>query len=155
MKALKNIGWFALFQTLAFLPSLAAITVQRDAWYAALYKPVWSPPDAVFAPVWTTLYILIGLSGYLAWVCGERTGRKEVVVVYAIQLILNALWSPLFFGMHQIAFALGNLILLWFAILLCIGVFSQRHIVASWLLVPYFLWVSFAGALNAAILVIN
>lgn len=155
MKALKNIGWFALFQVLAFLPSLAAIVVEPGEWYAQLYKPLWTPPNAVFAPVWTFLYVTIGVAGYLAWVCGGKENRKETFIVYAIQLILNALWSPLFFGAHQIALALGVLILLWFSILLCIGVFSQRNVAASWLFAPYFFWVSFAGALNAAILAIN
>jgi tryptophan-rich sensory protein len=155
MKVLKNIGWFAFFQVIAFLPSLSAVAVKTGGWYAELYKPSWTPPDAVFAPVWTTLYVLIGIAGYVAWVCGPRRGRKEAFTVYAIQLGLNALWSPLFFGMQQVGLALGDLILLWFFILLSIGVFSQRSMLAAWLMVPYFLWVSFAGALNAAILMMN
>lgn len=155
MKTLKNLGLLVLFQGFAFLPALGAKLVEIEGWYASLYKPPWGPPSWVFAPIWTILYILIGLSGYFCWTRGGRTDRIADFVVYGVQLVLNGLWTPLFFGMHRISWALGDLILMWFLTMLCISAFSQRSRLAAWLLLPYFLWISFAGALNAAILVIN
>lgn len=110
---------------------------------------------SLFGPVWIVLYILIGLAGYFAWTQGGREGRTAPFVVYTMQLILNALWTPLFFGLQHPFFALADLIALWFLILLCIGLFAMRSRLAAWLMLPYFLWVSFAGALNAAIVVMN
>ncbi|MBC8207226.1 MAG: tryptophan-rich sensory protein [Kiritimatiellales bacterium] len=155
MKGLKNVGRVLLFQLIAFLPSLGALAVRTDGWYAQLSKPAWNPPPAVFGPVWTALYVLIGLAGYFAWTRGGRRGRLTVFAVYGMQLLLNALWTPLFFGLHRPALALADLILMWFLILLCIGRFAPRSRLAAWLMLPYFLWVSFAGALNAAIVWMN
>ncbi len=152
---MKKTGTFLLFIVIAFLPSLSAVAVKTGSWYMALNKPVWNPPSYLFGPVWTTLYFLIGLAGYFAWTHGHREDRRAVFTVYAAQLLLNALWSPLFFGLHRPDWALVSLVMLWFMILLCIGLFSQRSRPAAWLMLPYFLWVSFAGALNATILVIN
>ncbi len=155
MKSAKTAGQVLLFIGIAFLPSLSAVFVQTDDWYVALNKPVWNPPTWVFGPVWTLLYLMIGLSGYFAWTRGGRQGRSAAIAVYGAQLLLNALWTPLFFGLHRIGWALADLILLWFMILICIGTFSQRSRLATWLLMPYFIWVSFAGVLNAVILTMN
>jgi translocator protein len=155
MKTLKNAGLLVLFQLIAFLPALGAAAVETEGWYASLYKPPWGPPSWVFAPVWTVLYVSIGLAGFFAWIRGGRTDRKAAFAVYGVQLVLNGLWTPIFFGMHHIALALADLILMWFLIMLCISVFAQRSRLAAWLMLPYFLWISFAGALNSAILVIN
>ena len=144
-----------LFLVIAFLPSFGALAVKTGGWYAALNTPPWNPPAWVFGPVWTVLYILIGLAGYFAWTRGGREGRRTVFLVYGAQLLLNALWTPLFFGLQRPALAWVDLIFLWVLIILCIGLFSQRSRLAAWLILPYFLWVSFAGALNAAILVMN
>ncbi|QHI69194.1 TspO/MBR family protein [Tichowtungia aerotolerans] len=155
MKTMKNIRLLMLFQIIAFLPSLGALSVDTGGWYASLYKPPWGPPSWVFAPVWIVLYVLIGLSGYLGWTRGGRVDRTVNFVVYGTQLVLNGLWPLLFFGLHRISWALGALVMMWFLILICISAFSQRSGLAAWLMLPYFLWVSFAGALNSAILVIN
>jgi len=152
---MKKTGQILLFVAVAFLPSLGALLVETGGWYEALNKPLWNPPSWVFGPVWTLLYLMIGLAGYFAWTRGRREDRRAVFTVYGAQLVLNALWSPLFFGLHRPDWALASLILLWFSILLCIGLFSQRSRLAAWLLIPYFLWVSFAGALNATISLIN
>ena len=152
---MKKLGLILLFVVVAFLPSLSAITVKTYGWYSELIKPVWNPPPAVFGPVWTVLYVLIGLAGYFAWTRGSKPNRKTVFTVYGAQLILNALWTPLFFGLQHPLLALADLIALWFLILLCIGLFAQRSRLAAWLMLPYFLWVSFAGALNAVLVVMN
>lgn len=152
---MKRLGLILLFLVIAFLPSLTAVTVSTHGWYFALVKPFWHPPQWVFGPVWMVLYILIGLAGYFAWMRGGCEGRTETFSIYVAQLILNALWTPLFFGLQHPFFALADLIALWFLILLCIGLFAMRSWVAAWLMLPYFLWVSFAGALNAAFVVMN
>lgn len=152
---MKKTGQILLFVAVAFLPSLGALLVETGGWYEALNKPLWNPPSRVFGPVWTLLYLMIGLAGYFAWTRGRPDERRAVFTVYGAQLVLNALWSPLFFGLHRPDWALASLILLWFSILLCIGLFSQRSRLAAGLLMPYFIWVSFAGALNATISLIN
>ena len=155
MKNVTKVGLVILFICIAFLPSLGALLVETGGWYEALNKPLWNPPSWVFGPVWTLLYLMIGLAGYFAWTHGRPDERRTVLTLYGAQLVLNALWSPLFFGLHRPDWALASLVLLWFAILLCIGIFSQRSRLAAWLLMPYFIWVSFAGALNATIMIIN
>jgi tryptophan-rich sensory protein len=155
MKNAKRAGLVVLFICLAFLPSLGAVFVKTGGWYEALNKPLWNPPAYLFGPVWTLLYTLIGLAGYFAWTRGRREDRRAAFAVYGAQLFVNALWSPLFFGLHRPDWSMASLIMLWFSVLLCIGMFSQRSRLAAWLLVPYFLWVSFAGALNAAIMMMN
>jgi tryptophan-rich sensory protein len=155
MKKVKQAGLALLFICIAFLPALGALLVQTDGWYEQLNKPLWNPPAYLFGPVWTVLYFMIGLAGYFAWTRGSRAERRAVFTVYGAQLVVNALWTPLFFRLHRPDWSLASLVMLWFLILLCIGVFSRRSRLAAWLLMPYFLWGSFAGALNAAIMVIN
>jgi benzodiazapine receptor len=155
MGILKKAGLLFLFLFVAFLPSLGAMAVKTGGWYAALNKPAWNPPSWVFGPVWTVLYVLIGLAGYFAWIRGGRDGRAKAFAVYGAQLIANGLWTPLFFGLQRPGLALVDLIVLWFLIAICIILFAKRSRPAAWLLAPYILWVSFAGALNAAICVLN
>ncbi len=156
MKNIKRAGLVALFIVIAFLPSLSAVFVKTGGWYAAvLDKPSWNPPNWIFGPVWTMLYTLIGLAGYFAWTRGTREDRSTAFNVYGAQLLLNALWTPLFFGLHRISWALADLVMMWFMILFNIVLFSQRSRLAAWLLIPYLLWVSFAGVLNAAIVMLN
>lgn len=155
MKSMKRVDLAALFVGTAFLPSLSAVFIETGGWYGALNKPLWNPPSYVFGPVWTALYLMIGLAGWLAWTRGGRENRAAAFGVWGAQLLMNALWTPLFFGLHRPDWALGSLIFLWFLVLLCIGVFSLRSRLAALMMIPYFLWISFAGALNAAIMVIN
>ncbi len=155
MKRMKKAGQLLLFIGISFLPSLGAVFVGTTGWYETLNKPLWNPPAYLFGPVWTLLYIMIGLAGYFAWTRGPRETRTAAATIWGTQLFVNALWSPLFFGLHRQDWSMVSLVLLWFLVLLCIGVFSQRSRLAAWLMIPYFLWISFAGALNAAILAIN
>jgi len=125
-------------------------------WYAGLAKPAFTPPSWLFAPAWTTLFVLMGLAAFLIWRKGLRErGVKIALAIFIIQLILNILWSAVFFGLKS---PLGGLIviaLLWVAILLTILSFSGLSRAAGLLLLPYILWVSFAAVLNGAILVLN
>lgn len=118
------------------------------AWYASLNKPAWNPPNWVFGPVWTTLYIMIAVSGWLVWRCGAVAGRRLAMFVYSVQLVLNAAWSWLFFGLQRPDLAFVEIVLLWVAILLSVLVFRRLSNLAAVLLIPYFLWVTFATFLN-------
>jgi translocator protein len=131
------------------------------AWYAGLVKPSFNPPNWLFGPVWTLLYVLMGISLYLVWGKAIKNNRKKAaarnaaIMFFFIQLALNALWSILFFGLKMPWLAFFEIILLWSAILAAI-IFSYRiSKPAAYLLVPYILWVSFASALNFAIWMLN
>jgi tryptophan-rich sensory protein len=122
------------------------------AWYAGLAKPPFNPPDWLFAPVWTVLYVLIAIAG---WRTFERDRSGWSIRIWWVQLVLNFLWSPVFFTAHQIGIALAVILLLLTAILAFIGSSWRQDSVAAWLFVPYAAWVGFASALNAAILALN
>ncbi len=124
-------------------------------WYAVLNKPFFSPPNFVFGPVWTVLYILMGISLYLVISKKEKVKRKNGINLFFIQLVLNILWSVIFFGMKNPALALIDILALWIAIVLTIKSFSKINKLAGKLLIPYFLWVSFASILNLAIVLLN
>jgi len=124
-------------------------------WYAGLLKPSFNPPNSLFGPVWTILYMLMGISAWLIWKQLPSSARNKALFLFLIQFILNFCWSLIFFGMHQLGWALIELILMWLAILLTIFRFGRFSSLASWLLVPYISWVSFAGLLNAAIWKLN
>jgi translocator protein len=144
-----------VFLAIAFIPSLIATSFSPDAWYEALAKPSWNPPAWLFGPVWTVLYTLIGYAGYLAWRSSIANQRYAAFSIYAIQLLLNALWTPLFFGYHSPGLALVNIVAQWVAIALNIAAFHRIKPAAGLLLVPYLLWVSFALVLNASIWIFN
>jgi benzodiazapine receptor len=125
-------------------------------WYAGLNKPFFNPPNWIFGPVWTTLYILMGISLYLVWInppAKKNPHRAEML--FGIQLFLNILWSVIFFGLKNPLAAFLEIILLWVAILLTWQKFKEISRKAAWLLVPYIAWVSFAGILNLAIVILN
>ena len=127
-----------------------------DNWYADLNKPFFNPPDWIFGPVWTTLYIMMGIAAYLVW----RKGLDDKVVrialaCFIVQLILNAIWTPLFFGLHSPLLGLIDIVLLLAAIILTIVSFFKISATAALLLIPYLAWVSFATVLNASIYLLN
>lgn len=125
-------------------------------WYAALAKPSWTPPNWLFGPVWTTLYILMGIALYLVWSKGlERKDVKIAIGVFAVQLILNTLWSIIFFGSHSLFGGLVTIIILWIAILANIIVFYRISKPAGLLLIPYIVWVSIASYLNYSVYLLN
>ena len=120
-------------------------------WYRRLDKPRWRPPDWLFTPVWTLLYAMIALSGWLVW---REKGLADAAVpltVYAVQLVLNAAWSPIFFGLRRPGLAAIEIALLWASIVATILVFHPVSPAAAGLLGPYLAWVSFAAALNLSI----
>jgi len=128
----------------------------EGSWYQQINRPSWNPPGYIFGPVWTTLYVLMGIALHLVWKADAAPAlKRKAITLWGIQMVLNAAWSILFFGMHLIGVALADLILLWVAILLTIFAFARINKTAAWLLVPYISWVSFAGILNATIWMMN
>lgn len=125
-------------------------------WYALLQKPVFTPPDWLFAPVWFLLYVLMGISAFLVWRKGIKEFHvREGLIIFVIQLVLNILWSYAFFGLKSPLWGLVVIVPLWTAILLTMINFYRVSKTASLLLLPYILWVSYATALNFSIYLLN
>jgi len=124
-------------------------------WYSTLNKPFFNPPNWIFAPVWTTLYILMGVSLYLVLVAKTKKDKRVPITIFATQLVLNTLWSIIFFGLKSPLIALIEIIFLWITILFTIKQFNQISPISSYLLYPYLAWVSFASLLNLAIFLLN
>ncbi len=150
---MKKINWKVLIISLvivylvAGIGSLITSSATKTEWYQAI-KPKLTPPNFVFPIVWTVLFFLIGLSLYFAWTSGKKNDNKKIALVFAINLILNILWSILYFKLKNPLIAFFELILLWFSIILMIAVVRKTSKLAAYLLIPYLLWVSFAGILN-------
>jgi benzodiazapine receptor len=123
-------------------------------WFPSLQKPAWNPPGWLFAPVWTTLYVLMGVAIWRGWRTGGQAA-SPLVRIYFVQLVCNALWSVLFFGLKQPAWALADILVLWSLLVWLQVRFSRIDRVAAALWSPYVLWVSFATVLNAAIVRLN
>ncbi|MEU4334730.1 TspO/MBR family protein [Micromonospora lupini] len=116
--------------------------------YASLRQPAWAPPSWLFGPVWTVLYALIAIAGWLVW---RRVGFSPALWAWTAQLVLNAIWTPLFFGAGQYGLAFAEIVLMWLAIGVTVALFSRVSRVATALLLPYWAWVTFAAALNLSI----
>lgn len=125
-----------------------------DSWYDTLDKPSFNPPSWVFGPVWTTLYLLMAVAAWLVWRTDDRR-RRTALTLFAVQLVLNAAWSPLFFGARLPGWALAEIAVLWLAVALTASWFWSIDRRAGALLVPYLAWVSFAAVLNAEIVRLN
>ncbi|GAK32665.1 MULTISPECIES: TspO/MBR family protein [Iodidimonas] len=144
------------FLLLCFIAASSGAFFRPGDWYKALEKPRWRPPDWLFPPVWSILYLMIAFSGWLVWKQAGFAGAGALALsVYGLQLVLNGLWSAVFFGLHRIGLALIELFCLWLSVLLMIALFYPLSPLAAWLLVPYALWGSFAMALNARIWWLN
>jgi tryptophan-rich sensory protein len=125
-------------------------------WYAGLQRPFFTPPDWLFGPVWTILYFLMGVSVFLVWHRGvDSRAVRFAMALYLVQLGLNALWTPLFFGLQMPFLAFVEIIVLWTAIVFTVLAFASVSKIAAWLLVPYLAWTSFAAVLNGAIWWLN
>lgn len=120
--------------------------------YQSLNQPPWAPPSWLFGPVWTVLYAMIAVSGWLVW---QKVGFRKELVAFAVQLGLNAIWTPIFFGAGLYGLAMVEIALLWVAICLTVAWFGRVSKPAALLLLPYWAWVSFAAALNTAIWYLN
>lgn len=145
----------ACFIGACFLAALTGAWFRPGEWYERLKKPSWRPPNKAFAPVWTVLYLMIAVSGWLVWREAGFSGAALPLAAYAVQLALNAAWTPLFFGLRRPDLGLIDIVLLWLAIVVTILLFFPVHIAAALLLVPYLAWVSFAMALNFAVWRLN
>lgn len=130
-------------------------------WYAGIVKPAINPPAWVFGPVWTTLFALMGIAAFLVWSsytrasADKKKGVKVALILFGGQLVLNTLWSIIFFGLHSPGGAFIEIVFLWLAIIATIVAFAKISKPAAWLLLPYILWVSFAMYLNYAIWALN
>ncbi len=122
-----------------------------DTWYRDLAKPSWNPPSWVFAPVWTTLYVMMGISAWLVWRSGDWSATRPALLLFGVQLLLNAAWSPVFFGLRNLPGSVVVIGLLWVALVATMAVFATISRLAAVLLVPYLAWVSFASVLNLTI----
>ncbi len=141
------------FVAAAFVAASSGALFKPDEWYQSLRKPGWTPPPWVFPVVWTPLYLMIAISGWLAWQVGGLVTIP--FAFYAAQLVFNAAWSGLFFGMRRADLAFVDMILMWFTILGTMIGFAQVSEAAAWLLAPYLLWVSIAGVLNLSVWRLN
>jgi benzodiazapine receptor len=146
-------GWIVLTGAAAAIGAVASS--DAGSFYAELSRPAWAPPASVFGPVWTVLYVLMAVAAWLVWREAGAAGRAGALVLYVFQLILNALWSVLFFGQHLglLAF-IDILVLLGLIVATGIAFWRVRKLSAA-LLAPYLLWVSFASALNYAVWQLN
>jgi benzodiazapine receptor len=154
----KSTGALLVFLALSLVVALAAGAVTRPAiasWYAGLAKPFFTPPNWLFGPAWTVLYILIAVAGWRIWRTPESASRRWALVAYGLQLALNCAWSFLFFGARNPLLGLIDILALEAAILWTLSLFARLDRPAAWLMLPYALWVAYATALNAAILSLN
>ena len=140
---------FAIASLGGFLTNLSV-----DTWYPSLAKPSWTPSGAAIGTVWTILYTLMGIAAWIVWRGGAGV-RQLPLAIYAVQLLLNAGWSALFFGLRSPGLALFEIGVLWIAILLTVAAFWKISRPAGALMAPYLIWVSFAGVLNAMIWAVN
>lgn len=144
-RLLGLLGWLLLVGLAAALGGLAS--ADAPTFYAALDRPAWAPPAWLFGPVWSVLYLLMGISAWLVWRVGGWRAALVPLTLFVVQLTFNALWSWVFFAWRSGLWAVIEIILLWLLILVTLVVFWRRHPLAGALLLPYFAWVSFAGVL--------
>ena len=145
------IAWLAI----CFAAAATGVFVTMGQWFADLNKPSWNPPSWLFGPVWTLLYIAMAVAAWLVWRTGGWKLRTPALALFMFQWLLNALWTPLFFGLHRIDLALIDITLMWLAIAATIAAFYRISKSSAYLLIPYLAWVTFATALNFAIWRIN
>ena len=144
-------GWVLL----SFSAAIIGGWFTPGEWYAQLQKPSWNPPPWVFGPVWTVLYAMMAVAAWLVWRRGGFAAHRTALSLFLLQLLFNALWSPLFFGLHWPGLALLDLVLLWLSLLAALVAFWRAQTLAGVLLVPYLAWVTFAGVLNLALWRLN
>ncbi len=155
MKLSRQIIGVILFVGLCLAVGFIASTWSPGEWYQTINKPSWTPPSWVFGPVWTLLYIMMGVAAWLVWREFGFSGARIALAVFFSQLALNFLWSYLFFGIQNPGAAFIDLVLLWIAILVTIVLFWNRNRIAGALLLPYLAWVTYAGSLNLGVWVMN
>ena len=138
------------------LAGLGALSTDIGPWYRSLSMPPWKPPDALFGPVWTTIYALAAIAGVRAWEhAPRREARQTLLALFAFNGFVNVLWSLLFFRLRRPDWALMEVGVLWLSILLLVVVLGRWSRLSGWLLLPYLAWVSFASVLNLAVVKLN
>jgi benzodiazapine receptor len=136
-----GVAWIGSFFTMPSIPN----------WYASLRKPNWTPPNWLFGPVWTFLYLSMAVAAWLVWRCVGLLGAALPLALFGIQLGLNLAWSIIFFGLKNIGLAMLEIVLLWLAIAATTFAFWRVNVLAGWLFVPYLAWVTFAAVLNFSV----
>ena len=147
------VAWLAVSFIAAAIGSAASI--QAGPFYAELVRPEWAPTSDVFGPVWTALYVLMGIAAWLVWRVGGFRAARTALTLFLVQLAVNALWSWLFFGWQLGSAAFADIVLLWVLIVATLVAFWRVRPLAGVLLIPYLLWVSFASALNYSVWQLN
>ncbi len=157
MRNQKQLLALAAWLTISFITAAigSAATIRAGEFYTQLIRPEWAPPPSVFGPVWTVLYIMMGVAAWLVWRVDGFRAARTALTLFLVQLVVNAFWSWFFFGWQMGAFAFVNILVLWVLIVATIIAFWRIKPAAGALLVPYLLWVSFAGALNYAVWQLN
>lgn len=143
------------FIAACFFAAFTGALFRPGDWYERLVKPTWRPPNRLFAPVWTVLYFTIAISGWLVWREAGFAGAALPLAIYALQLVLNAAWTPLFFGLHRPELGFIDIVLIWLSIIATMALFFPIDAVAALLLLPYLAWITFAAALNFAVWRLN
>lgn len=151
-------GWLALAGWIALCLGAGGIggiaSANAGDFYGALARPSWAPPAWLFGPVWTLLYILMGVAAWLVWrvrTGGSAAARKRGLTLFVVQLLLNALWTWLFFHWRLGAWAFAEIVVLWLLVVAAAAAFFRVRKMAGWMLVPYLLWLTYAGALTWAV----
>ena len=147
------VAWLSVSFIAAAIGSAASI--QAASFYTELVQPGWAPPPDIFGPVWTALYALMGVAAWLVWRVGGLRAAGTALSLFLAQLVVNALWSWLFFGWHRGALAFADIVLLWVLVVTTLIAFWRIRPLAGALLIPYLLWVSFATALNYSVWQLN
>lgn len=154
-KILTLIGFIIICQLAGIVGSIFTFSAIPN-WYQSLNKPFFTPPNWLFGPVWIILYILMAIAVFFIWeIKPVSDNRQKALIIFFVQLLLNTIWSIIFFGFKNPSVAFGSIILLWFLILLTIIKFYKLNKTAGFLLIPYILWVSYASLLNLAIVILN
>ncbi|MDQ2070230.1 TspO/MBR family protein [Natronospira bacteriovora] len=148
MNSMKGLGGLVAWLMICFSASLFGILFPPGEWYAALDKPAWNPPDWVFGPVWTLLYAMMAVAAWRVWWRRGLSAARLALAVFLFQLVLNALWSAIFFGLQMPGAAFLHILILLAAITLTMVLFRREDPMSVWLLLPYWLWVAFASVLN-------
>jgi len=156
--SLKPMVGLVLWVALSFCADLIGSRFTGPAvatWYGSVSRPAWAPPNFLFGPVWSALYLMMGIAAWLVWRKAGMSGAPGAMLLFGLQLIANAAWSAIFFGLHRFDLAFVEILVLWVLILATMVAFWRLDARAGLLLLPYALWVSYAGALNLAIWRLN
>ena len=151
-KFISFILFFIITYSASFIGGMATISF-KEPWYSELIKSNYNPPDWIFAPVWTTLYLMMTLAIWFFWHSKNRD--MSTIYIYFIHIVFNTTWSIIFFGLHQILFALIVLLVLIFLIIILITRFKRINLVSYYLMIPYLLWTLYALFLNFNLLILN